>query len=493
MTLTLGSKAETLLRVSQELSGANVLPMRFFDRARWVTDPDGVLEDVSERVSDRVVIVRSSAVGEDARVGSQAGRYLSVPHVPSGDRPRLRDAIDRVFASYEGDSDGDQVLVQVQLLDLVTAGVVFTTDLDTLAPYFVVSYASSHDAVTSGRSEEQRTYVRFRGASEPYPEPWIEGVLNLAKDLERLTGESHLDLEFGVSEDGTVHLFQARPIVSTGPSAGSISEADLAHHLQTISNKIGQLALDHPDLAGDGTMFGVMPDWNPAEIIGMRPRPLALSLYRELVTDSIWAYQRSNYGYRNLRSFPLVVSLYGLPYIDVRVSFNSLIPQSIRHGLAEKLVNYYMACLSERPSDHDKVEFNILFTCAYPGVEERLKVLLDHGFSEREVDRIQFALLEVTNEMVGRLAGDLARVQKLEARHADLMASRMPTAQRVYWLVEDCKRYGTLPFVGLARAGFVAVQFLHALRKRLGARGSGWPSGRKYRSKASSYLLDKMS
>ena len=72
-----------------------------------------------------------------------------------------------------------------------------------------------------------------------------------------------------------------------------------------------------------------MPDWNPAEIIGLKPGPLALSLYRELVTDSIWAYQRDNYGYKNLRSFPLLVSFHGLPYIDVRVSFNSFVPRDI--------------------------------------------------------------------------------------------------------------------------------------------------------------------
>ena len=36
----------------------------------------------------------------------------------------------------------------------------------------------------------------------------------------------------------------------------------------------------------------------------------------------------------------------------------------------------------------------------------------------------------------------------------------MSLVQKIYWLVEDCKRYGTLPFAGLARAGFVAKQLL---------------------------------
>ena len=34
---------------------------------------------------------------------------------------------------------------------------------------------------------------------------------------------------------------------------------------------------------------------------------------------------------------------------------------------------------------------------------------------------------------------------------------------RIYWLLEDCKRYGTLPFAGLARAGFIATQMLRSL------------------------------
>lgn len=43
------------------------------------------------------------------------------------------------------------------------------------------------------------------------------------------------------------------------------------------------------------------------------------------------------------------------------------------------------------------------------------------------------------------------------------MASDMPLVHKIYWLIEDCKRYGTLPFAGLARAGFIAVQFLNSL------------------------------
>ena len=35
-----------------------------------------------------------------------------------------------------------------------------------------------------------------------------------------------------------------------------------------------------------------MADWNPAEMIGTKPNPLAISLYSELITNETWAVQR---------------------------------------------------------------------------------------------------------------------------------------------------------------------------------------------------------
>ena len=84
---------------------------------------------------------------------------------------------------------------------------------------------------------------------------------------------------------------------------------------------------------------------------------------RELITDNIWACQRHNYGYRNLRSFPLMQNLFGLQYIDVRLSFSSFIPFNIEDSLAIRLVEYYIDKLVSEPELHDKIEFDIVHTC----------------------------------------------------------------------------------------------------------------------------------
>ena len=52
---------------------------------------------------------------------------------------------------------------------------------------------------------------------------------------------------------------------------------------------------------------------------------------------------------------------YGLPYIDVRLSFNSFIPASLEEGLAGRLVDYYIDRLLAEPTLHDKVEFEVVF------------------------------------------------------------------------------------------------------------------------------------
>ena len=143
-----------------------------------------------------------------------------------------------------------------------------------------------------------------------------------------------------------------------------------------------------------------MPDWNPAEIIGLRPKRLAISLYKELITDETWAYQRDNYGYKNLRSHPLLVSFLGIPFIDTRVSFNSFIPKNLNNKTAKKLVNHYLSELHTNKNHHDKVEFEIIFSCFYFGIEQKLEKLKKRDFSKNELDDIKNSLLSLTNKII---------------------------------------------------------------------------------------------
>lgn len=462
----IGTKAETLAWLTPLLRTGRILPLCFFSVAEWATSRPHILDRIADTpFGDAAMIVRSSARGEDTTQESQAGRFLSELHVRG--RDELSAAIDRVIASY-GDADcGDHhVLVQPMLEAVTASGVAFTRHPSSGAPYVIVNYRNGADtaAVTGGCADGLETFYAWKGAAAP-ADPRLSAVLNLAAELESVLGSDALDFEFGFDGGDLPVLFQVRPLVMA-------NKAEIAAEAQTrvlsaIAAKVEAALKPWPYLHGDRTVFGIMPDWNPAEIIGVRPRPLALSLYRDLVTDSIWAYQRHNYGYKNLRSFPLLVDFHGLPYIDVRVSFNSFVPSDIEGGLADRLVNHYVDSLVAAPSLHDKVEFAVVLSCYSFDLPERLARLPADRFSDEDRNTLAASLRRLTNRIIARENGlwraDCARIEELERRRIHVLNADIDSVSRIYWLLEDCKRYGTLPFAGLARAGFIATQMLRSL------------------------------
>lgn len=165
-----------------------------------------------------------------------------------------------------------------------------------------------------------------------------------------------------------------------------------------------------------------------------------------------------------------MVDFGGLPYIDVRVSFNSFVPARLDEEISDRLVNYYLERLAAEPSKHDKVEFDIVFSCYTLDLPERIRILKNYGFSDQDIRAIVSALRDVTNNIINSENGlwrkDYRKIEILEKRYQGILDSGMNRVEKIYWLIEDCKRYGTLPFAGLARAAFIAVQLLESMVKK---------------------------
>ena len=463
MSLRFSSKARTLDTLKGVLEKARIAPMHAFSVADWRIDRQACLASVMKDLDTTLWIVRSSCGREDGAESSNAGAFLSLPNVNT---EGLEKAVDQVIAAYGNPQLVDEVLIQPMLTQIVRSGVAFSHDPSTCAPYRVVNWSEGSDtaAVTGGLGGRVWQQAASSAVS---PMPILAPIIALLDELLALFGEIPLDCEFAVTRERgeeVLWLLQARPLVLQG--VPELAETQAAR-LDAIERKVARGMLPHPFLMGRRTVYGVMPDWNPAEIVGIRPKPLALSLYRELITDAIWAYQRHNYGYRNLRSFPLMPHFFGLPYIDVRLSFNSFIPADLDEGLAGRLVDHYIDRLLAEPTLHDKVEFEIVFSCYTLDLPERLGRIAKAGFSKQERKAIAYSLRELTNRILhpkeGLWRGDAAKIDILNARRKELLASNADPLERIYWLLEDGKRYGTLPFAGLARAGFVAVQMLKSL------------------------------
>jgi adenylylsulfate kinase-like enzyme/phosphohistidine swiveling domain-containing protein len=471
-TVRFGTKSETLEQLAPHLRHGQVMPQVRFTVAEWQSDRSIILGRIAASAwGTDELIVRSSAKDEDGAASSQAGKYDSISGVVGEEAMLL--AVEKVIASFKNSGQpDDQVFVQPMLRDVVIAGVAFTRDPNGGGPYVVINYddkSGRTDVVTSGGGTDLKTFFwlktgRPKNLPNVIPKPLVP-VCALLCELEALLDHDALDVEFAIGRDNTLYLLQVRPLATKIPASAGPDAVDAA--VTDIARKIEVLNRPHPYLHGNRTVFGVMPDWNPAEIIGLKPQPLALTLYREIVTDAIWAYQRDNYGYKNLRSFPLMVSFHGLPYIDVRVSFNSFVPRDIGGDLAERLVNYYIERLVAQPDLHDKVEFEIIFSCYTLDFPERVGALRRHGFSEDDLATVTNSLRELTNRIINGQTGlwhqDREKIDLLGNRLRILRETQLDKVSRIYWLIEDCKRYGTLPFAGLARAGFIAVQLLRSL------------------------------
>jgi len=471
-TNILGTKADTLMRLRPLVKRARIESLVSFTVGEWKTDQKKILSAASEHFGDERLIVRSSALTEDTLESSNAGRFTSVADVILKDEVYFCSAVERVIQSYQDTRTDHQVFVQRFLNDVQISGVAFTRNKDTLAPYMTINYDETSgrtDIITAGSEGEHKTLVIYKGPTgnirEPkFPNKHLEKIYNALREVEEITKHDALDIEF-CYKDGEVFILQVRPIANTKKFPAE-QEIMIGKALTQIAEKIEELSRPHPHLYGKQTAFGNMPDWNPAEMIGIRPRPLALSLYKELITDNIWAYQRDNYGYKNLRSFPLMVSFAGQPYIDIRVSFNSFIPKSLDDNLSHKLADYYISKLLRTPTSHDKVEFDIVFSCYTLDLDTRLQELREHDFSAEEIGIIKQALLELTNTIIqpdGLYKKDYKKVLQLEKRRNDILGTELSDVSKIYWLIEDCKRYGTLPFAGLARTAFIATQFLNSM------------------------------
>lgn len=461
------TKADMLLKIKNEIPNINILPILIVSSKAFYEQTELELQRVIRFAEGKNLIVRSSSSLEDTSDYSNAGKFESILNV-SPQKETIKSAIEKVYKSYATDME-QQILIQPMLYGIKKSGVIFTADMETMSDYYIVNYYEGEDsaAVTGGNSSNLKTFVHYKKSQFEPKDNDMTCLIKVCKSIEELLDNYALDIEFAILQDGTVYILQARPIAKGDKQ--NFQYIDIEPSLRRIYKKASKLSRQHPFLLGHTTCFGVMPDWNPAEILGVRPKKLAISLYKELITDNVWAHQRYDYGYRNLTMHPLMISFCGVPYIDTRITFNSFIPQSLNKKIAEKLVDYYLAKLAAYPKYHDKIEFEIVYSCYYLGLYDDLKELLSYGFNENEITRIEFSLLELTNSIINPKDGlykqDINKINTLNENYEKIVHSEISLVDKIYWLIEECKAYGTLPFAGVARAGFIAVQFLRSFVK----------------------------
>jgi len=467
-----GTKAETLIRLKSRLQGASIPELFHFTVEQWVLDRQSLLQTMRDKFGETLLAVRSSALIEDSATSSQAGAFLSVLKVRSSEE-HLATTIDTVVASMTG-NPRDQVLVQVMADDITLSGVIMTYDMVHGAPYYCIEYEDESgrtDMVTSGNGIHKGLFVYRHTELADIRSPRIAAFLGLTRKLEAICNCSALDIEFGMSKDGKLTLFQVRRI-SLAQSWHPSTEIRVKRQLHYVASFIKNRARRRDGILGSRTALAVMTDWNPAEIIGTTPRPLAASLYRELITGEVWRTARAQMGYREVPDKELMVLMSAHPYIDVRLSFNSFLPARLPESIGEKLVNAWLDRLEAIPELHDKVEFEIVQTCTDFCFEEDFIARYPGLLTEQEFEIYRAALSDLTRACLTQdehntLEQALTCVGHLQRGLGVLADTDGDTwLSRAVFLIGQCKQYGALPFAIAARHAFVAESLLRsAVRK----------------------------
>lgn len=460
----LGTKAETLDRLSNMVKSSIVLDQVAFTVADWQATPKQLIQKINTVFNTQRLVIRSSAKSEDAFTHSNAGAYTSVLNVDPA--KGLEKAITQVINSYANCQPDDQVLVQPMVQDVRLSGVAFTRTLEHSAPFYIVNYDESGDteSITSGCSKQHKSlYLRKDAELADIPVDYLLPLVEAIKEVEQTLNYDALDIEFALDYQGQVYLLQVRPIIVAADNLDTSMVSTQVLQLQAKAcDYWQQLQTPAPQVKGNKAIFGVMPDWNPAEIIGTNPGQLAVSLYEFLILNDTWAQQRAEYGYKDVRPQPLLRLFAGKPYIDIRASFNSFIPNELSEILTDKLVDFYLRWLEEHPHLHDKVEFEVVPTCFGPKFDKWETRLTEHAnITIEEVNQLKQGLLTITQQALSRTQGDLDVLVELQNRHQQtIVNNNLANREKIRILLENCKNYGTLPFAHLARSGFIAVTLL---------------------------------
>jgi len=475
----MGTKSETLARLAGMIKKGRFCEQLVFCVGDWKEARGRLTQAICEQFSPHPIVVRSSALAEDSWQESMAGAFQSVLNVDSQNPDAIADAMDAVVKSYgksaEAVSDDNQILIQRMVQNVVMHGVVFTREIQHNAPYYVINYDDeSHetDTVTSGAGDALKTVIVSRTYEGPMPSPRLAALRDVVQELESITGCSILDIEFAVDEGEDIYVLQVRPLTAVD-ALDAASDAEVAAAVEREQSFFSRLAAPSPYLFGRTTFLGDMPDWNPAEMIGPRPRPLAFSLYQHLITDKAWRIARGQIGYNNPAGARLMLNVAGHPYIDVRASFNNLIPANLPAPLAEKVIDIYLNRLQAHPDRHDKVEFEVCVTCLDFAFDSNAEELTHEGLSSSEVRSFRDALRTLTDRIVCEkdrpMSSLISELEMLEQRRKCFLAqstSGEDVPRLIDCLLDDCISCGVIPFSILARYAFVANSLLKSLVTR---------------------------
>jgi hypothetical protein len=439
------------------INNINLVPKYYyFNFKQFKNDKLLILNEIKKKFKNKIII-RSASYNEDSK-SSNAGKFLSIPNINSNDIKKIEFLIKGVFKSYGANYRSQYVLIQSYINDAQKVGVIFSADPRNGSPFRTLNFNNSNhtELITSGRSNGQ-IVCYFKDISKSKLPKKILKVENLIKKLESKFSNVPLDIEFLI-KGKNIYILQVRKLIIKNKKKILFQKS-----LSDLEKKLFKMTNETSHLIGKHRFFSTMTDWNPAEIIGLKPKPLALSLYQSLITNEVWSESRVSLGYKDVTKMPLLYSFLGTPYIDLKTDINSFLASDLSYEVQNKLLNFYLKTFKKNPYYYyDKIESSLIINCISLDIKKYQKILANSSLSKKQLNNIIESYTNLTINLIPKLNGNVKKYNYGEILFKKIKSSKNSTINKIYLLHNICKNYGTLPFANLARMAFVAVEFLNS-------------------------------
>ena len=463
--MKLDSKADTILKLKKYNLNFLIPDTYVFKTDEWKISKKEIINIIQKKFKKKIVI-RSSSSDEDSENRSQAGKYLSILGVNPSDKKILEISINKVINSYKKRNKNNKVIIQKQITKVSMSGVIFTHDLTNGSPYYIINYddnSKKTDTVTSGYGKDSnKKLIIYREGLNSLQSERFRKLLKCVQDLEKKINNQYIDIEFVIDVDFKIYLLQVRNI-------STMSQWKIDYK---ILNK--KIKIDKKNLVKyfkkQSQVLAQMPDWNPAEIIGKNPKILSSSIYSNLVTNKSWAIAREKMGYSKITNKKLMNLYSGKPYINVRKSFFSFLPQKVNLSDKKKIVDFWIEKLKKNPFLHDKIEFDVAVTAYDFEIKKKLKNYLPINISTKTKKKLEFLYKDIfikninkkSDANLDKISQKIFLLSQLQKKFL-IYKTKKKNIENLKLIIKNCKLYGIIPFAQAARHGFIAKGLIDSL------------------------------
>ena len=449
----LGTKAETLSTLnSTGLKSGIILDQVRFTVGDWNTDQLKIIKEIIKYFYSGEIVVRSSNFAEDNENETAAGKFESVLKVKLN-KEDIKKAVNNVILSYGKDcSNDEQLLVQRCLDNIDYSGVAFSRNIQTNGPYVVINLSKKNTSdVTSGKKCDEIFIAR--NSINLVKDEILKRVLDCVFEIEQLLKFRCLDFEFAIKGQD-FYILQVRKL----KTYKNVDDDDfIFEEIKSASSFLNKY------LKNNNTIFSLMSDWNPAEIIGKFPSRLSSSIYKYIITDEIWSEARRVDGYKKVYG-DLLFDVLGSQYVDVGKSIDSFIPAKINKRISKKIKNKALALLRSNKHQHDKIEFNIIPTCLDLDWK-RWEKIYHEEFNLIDLKTYKVALQKITKKCLLSpvVVKKQPSIKKLLKFSKISNENNLLLEKGINYL--DKIRFGlTLDFARAARRGFIVASLLKSAK-----------------------------